>query len=105
MAAHFVGKLLSVACAALLLTIAVVEGAPRTAMNTSHEEAADVVERETGYCSGYRPSNLGLVSSMEGCKTGGAIGVVDHMRAFGISSLTQSPNWTACGIPTLPREK
>jgi hypothetical protein len=27
------------------------------------------------------------------------------MYAFGIDSLVRSPNWTACGIPTVPEEK
>ena len=70
-------------------------------------QSATGSEGEEGeYCLGYRQGNPGLLPEQTPeCVSGARIGVVDHMKAFGIGSHVISPNWTACGIPVLPSEK
>lgn len=94
-------KMLNTTCAALLLVfLALVEGAPNT---TADIASGDDTDKE--YCPGYRPGNPALASDVEDCRSGSEIGVVGHSYAFGLNPQTKSPNWTSCGIPSLPGEK
>ena len=84
------------------------EGAPAGSGSGSlmAEDLVYVDEQKEEYCPKYKPGDPAPASIFEECKTGSKIGVVDHMYAFGMnSSLVQTPNWTECGIPRLPREK
>lgn len=93
--------MLSAPCAALFFVLlALVEGAPSTTADIASGD-----DTNKGYCSGYRPGNPALASDVENCRSGSEIGVVGHSYAFGLDPLIQSPNWTSCGIPTLPGEK
>ena len=98
----------TIACAVLALALALLTVEVAQCRALGGDEAPAIAEEEEDQmreCSGYRPGNPGVVSDIPGCKTGSDIGVVDHMYAFGFSPLAQTPNWTACGLPTLPQEK
>jgi hypothetical protein len=102
MAALFIKKLSCIACVSLILLYPA-ETAPSAgsgAFNSSEVDPYQQIE----YCPGYRAGNPSLASDLGECKSGADIGVVDHIYAFGIDSLVRSPNWTACGIPTVPEE-
>ena len=107
MAARFISKLSYVVCTSLILLCSV-ETAPSDGSGSGSAEdyTSELTEvNQTEYCPGYRAGNPNLASDLDECKSGAEIGVLDHIHAFGMDSLVRSPNWSACGIPTLPGEK
>ena len=88
---------------AWLLVSALAFGAPAADEEDVYIE--DVDQQQQIYCPGYRSGNPILATTGEGCRGGPELGVVDHMYAFGINQTEGNPDWSACGIPTLPSEK
>ena len=105
MAALFIKKLSCIACVSLILLYPA-DTAPSAGSGTFFNSSeVDPYQQIEEYCPGYRAGNPNLASDLDECKSGAEIGVVDHIYAFGIDPLVRRPNWTACGIPTVPEEK
>ena len=71
------------------------DNATTTTMEETAEEEGEGEERRS--CPGYYTGP----KDRENCEKGTGAGVIDHMEAFGMTSV----DWSSCGLPSLPQAK